>query len=104
MKFNLKPNPTFPAKVQIHVPGESKPQEITFTFKHMSRDALKQFQDSVKDKTDEEVIMMIACGWDVPDCEFNAENVAGLVCNFHSAPSAIIEAFMRELVGARVKN
>lgn len=104
MKFNLKPNPTFPAKVEIHVPGQEKPQVIVFTFRHMSRDELKKFQADVQDKSDEDAVMMIAQGWDVEDTEFSREAVAELVCNFHTSAASIMQAFMRELVGARVKN
>lgn len=105
MKFKLKPNPTFKAKVEIHIPGEASPGVIVFDFKHKNRDELSElFGEAGKDLTDEELIMRIAANWDVEDTPFSAEAITGFLQDHHSAGNAVVRTYLDELKGARRGN
>jgi len=101
-KFNLNPNPTFKAKVAIPVAG-GKSADIEFTFKHRSKDALKDFIDEMKEKEDLELLQDLVTGWDIDD-PFDAESLEKLVQNYPGSALAIYQAYMVEMSGARAKN
>jgi hypothetical protein len=102
--LKLKPDPTFTTRVEIPAPGGSV--SIKVEFKHMSKDAYLAFiknEGEIK-RSDEEAIMDIAVGWSGVDGEFNRENVAELCQQYHAAPRAIVEAFIRELTQFKLGN
>lgn len=102
-KLKLKPNPTFPLKVGVHVPGH-EPDEVVLTAKHRSKDDMAEFIKAVSDmKDDASVILAIATGWDL-DNEFSEENVRALVNDYVDAPRAVFERYLEELSGNRRKN
>ncbi len=101
-KFTLTAAPTFKAKVAIPIPG-AKAEEVEFTFKGRTRDAFKDFVESLKDRDDAEVIMDIASGWDLTDA-FDKKNVELLTQNYLGAARAIIEKYLAELTQARLGN
>ena len=101
-KFNLSANPTFKAKVAIPVPG-SKPADIEFTFKHRSKDALKEFMEDMKEKEDVDLLQDLVSGWDIDDA-FNAESLEKMIQNYPGSALAIYQAYMVEMSGARAKN
>lgn len=102
MAFKLQPNPTFKAKVEIPAAG-GEPESIEFTFKHRSRKVLQDYIAGLADKSDADLIMDVACGWELTD-EFNLENVTLLSENYIKAPAAIWVAYMGELSRAKEKN
>ncbi|MFE1720107.1 phage tail assembly chaperone, partial [Acinetobacter baumannii] len=53
-KFSLTLAPTFKCKVAIPVPGD-KSADIEFIFKGRSREAFKDFIESLKDRDDADV-------------------------------------------------
>lgn len=102
-KFNLSASPTFKAKVLVPIAG-AKPAEIEVTFKHRTRDAFKEFVESLADRNDDvDVILDIASGWDLDDA-FDKDSLEELTQNHIGSARAIIEAYMGELTSARVKN
>lgn len=101
-KFSLTLAPTFKCKVAIPVPGD-KSADIEFTFKGRSREAFKDFIESLKDREDADVVMDIASGWDLEDA-FTKENVEILTGNYLGAAKAVIEAYLSELTTGRAKN
>lgn len=101
-KFTLTASPTFKATVQVPVPG-AKPADIEFTFKGRTREAFKDFIDSIKDREDAEVIMDIASGWDLDDA-FEKDNIEKLTQNYLGAARAVIEKYLSELTQARLGN
>lgn len=101
-KFSLTASPTFKARVGIPVPGD-KAVDVEFTFKGRTREAFKDFIDSLKDRDDAEVIMDIASGWDLDDA-FEKENIEKLTQNYLGAARAIIEKYLSELTQARLGN
>ena len=102
-KLKLKPNPTFPLKVAVHVPGH-EPGDVVFTAKHRSKDELEEFIKAVAEMEDDtSVILAIATGWDL-DNEFTKENVKALVADYAAAPGATFERYLEELSGNRRKN
>jgi hypothetical protein len=101
-KFSLTASPTFKAKVAIPIPGD-KAVDIEFIFKGRTREAFKDFIDSIKDRDDSEVIMDIASGWDLDDA-FEKDNIEKLTQNYLGAARAVIEKYLSELTQARLGN
>lgn len=101
-KLKLQPNPTFKASVGIPVAG-GDPVSVEFTFRHRSRDDLQAFIDGSPKRSDVENIMDMATAWELSDA-FTAESVQLLVQNYISAPLAIFQSYLDELVKARTGN
>lgn len=101
-KFSLAPNPTFKAKVLIPVPGQSA-EAVEFTFKGRSREAFREFMESLKDREDADVVMDIASGWELDDA-FDKSNIEKLCENYLGAARAVIEKYLSELTQARLGN
>jgi len=101
-KLNLNAAPTFKKEVEIPVAG-GKPAFVEFTFKHRTRDDLKDFIEALSGREDVEVLIDIATGWDLDD-PFGKESLEKLVQNYTGAARAVIEVYLAEMAGARVKN
>lgn len=107
--FQLEPNPTFTAPVAIPLPG-GETATIDITFRHMGREALQRFLGRVKDVPDAEAAGEILVDWsgvagaNGEPLPITAENIAALVDNYHGAALAILQTYIRELTGQRVKN
>ncbi|WP_052736110.1 phage tail assembly chaperone [Aquincola tertiaricarbonis] len=104
--LKLIPNPTFKAKVQIPEPGGLEHQ-VTIEFKHHTRDEMDRLIESDAWKASGNEIanvMSIVVGWEGIDAPFNAESVALLVQHYQLAPAHIVEAFVRNQMGAKLGN
>ena len=107
--FTLEPNPTFTAPVAIPLPG-GEAATIDITFRHMGREALQRFLGRVKDMPDAEAAEEIIADWsgvagaDGEPLPSSAENIMALLDNYHGAALAILQTYIRELTGQRVKN
>ena len=101
-RFSLTAAPTFRSKVLIPVPGGDS-ASVEFVFKGRTREAFKDFIDSIKDREDVDVILDIATGWDLDDA-FEKENIEKLTQNYLGAARAIIEKYLSELTQARLGN
>lgn len=101
-KFTLEPNPTFDLKVPVPVPGAGF-AEITLTCRYRNRTKFEQFLDEIQNKTNSEIVMLVATGWNV-DAEFSEENVEKLVENYMGSASSIVGAYAEELTKVREKN
>lgn len=102
--LKLIANPTFLAKVEIPAPGGAV--SIKIEFKHMTKDAYAAFlkEDAKAQRSNEDTIMEIAVGWANVEGEFTRENVAELCQQYHAAPRAIVETFVRELTQYKLGN
>ena len=100
--ITIKAPETFRAKVTIPVPGGA---EVSFVgvFRHRSRTELHEWVQA-KGRTDEQTIMDCLAGWEGVDAEFNAASVALLLEQYHAAPRVIVEAYVDELMQARLGN
>lgn len=101
-RLTLNPNPTFKAKVEICIAGQA-PELVEFTFKHRTRDELDELIKRTEGMSIEDQVMEVACGWELAD-SFNAENVKLLAQNYITAPAAIRDKYITELIKAREKN
>lgn len=101
-KLTLATDPTFSATAQIPVPGAGT-APVKMTYKYRDREAFKEFIDVLKDAEDSEMILDIACGWDLDEA-FDRANVEKLVAKFIGAPAAILSTYISEQTGARAKN
>lgn len=101
-KLKLIANPTFEVAVPIPVHGgESVP--VKFTFKHRTKTALKEWQESLRGKQDADVILEMVEAWEFDD-ELNRDNVEQLLDNYAGATMAILTTYLQEISQARVKN
>lgn len=100
--FKLQPNPTFKAKVEIRLPGQKKPSEIEFEFRHFSMSKWEAIASdkAVKDALIDDVVV----GWSGVDEAYSPEALATLFDEFPGAVSAVFEKFVSELFGAKQKN
>lgn len=101
-KLSLAVSPTFKATVSIPVAG-GKPADVEFTFKHRTREQFKELMDSLEGRDDVDVVMDIASGWDLDD-PFERDSVERLIEGYMGSARAIINGYVLELTGARVKN
>ena len=101
-KFSLVPSPTFKALVAIQVPG-GKPVEVEFVFKHRDRENFKEFIDSLEGRSDVEILLDIASGWELEDA-FDEKSLEKLTANYMGAGRAVLDRYITELTAARAKN
>lgn len=101
-KITLTPSPTFKAKAPIHVPGGRK-AEIEFKFKYRDTDEFKEFMESLEGQKDIEIIMDIACGWDLDEA-FDEKNVELMIKKYIGSARSVLSTYVDELTGARAKN
>lgn len=101
-KFSLTANPTFKATVAIPVPGD-KSADVQFTFKGRTRDELSTFVSGLSDKSNIDVLVDLATGWDLDDT-FNREALELLDQNYLGAAAAIIDTYFSEINKARLGN
>ena len=102
--FKLQPNPTFKARVPITIAGQDKPAMVEMEFRHFSREAVKEFFESLPGKDDADALAQIIVGWSGVDAAYSAEALATLINNFPSASGSIFKVFSSELFEARTKN
>lgn len=101
-KLKLKADPTFNRKVGLTTHAGAV-VEVEFTFKHRTRDAAKKLEEEIKGKDDAEVIMLVACGWELED-EFNADNLRILADNYMASAIEVFREYVQALNGARLGN
>lgn len=101
-KFTLSIAPTFKHDVSIPIPG-GRPATVSFTFKHKTRDELREFIAGLEGREDLDVVVEVTSGWGIDEA-FEEDNVAILLQNYPGAALAIINAYMTEVSGARKGN
>jgi hypothetical protein len=101
-KFKLNPNPTFKRKVGL-TDHDGSVVELELEFRHRSRAAVQTLPSEIKDKTDAEILLLLAAGWELSD-EFNLANATVLCDNYLSAAEEILTGYLAALQGARLGN
>lgn len=99
-KLTLNAAPTFSAPVGIPVAG-SEPAQVIFTFRHRTRDALRDWLAQERD--DVTAILEMASGWDLAE-PLDKENAELLVQNYLGAAKAVFDKYITELTQARLGN
>ena len=103
IKISLTKNPTFDAIVEIPVPGKGI-AKLGFTFKYRTRDEFNEWRENeLKGLKNVEAIKSVATAWKADD-EFNDENLAAFDQLYMQGASAILETYIFEQSGARIKN
>lgn len=102
VKITLEREPTFSSVVSIPVPGGNV-GEVVFTFVGRDRDEFKVFVDNLPGKSDLDVIMEIAQGWDLVD-PFGVESVRRLTTKYIGAGKAVIDTYFDQITQARSGN
>ena len=101
-KLTLTPAPTFTANVPIPVPGKG-PVNVQFTFKARGRAEFQSFLAALEGKSNVEVVMMCATGWELEDA-FDAESIGKLDEAYLGAARAILDTYMAQIAQARLGN
>lgn len=101
-KLVLQPAPTFSKVVKVPVPG-GETADVTFTFRHRTRDELKAWGDGAEGRSDVQAVLDMATGWDLAE-PFDAENVGVLVQNYPASALAVLRTYYDELSAARLGN
>lgn len=102
--FKIQPNPTFWAKVAISIPGQDKPAQIEVEFRHLGREALKAYFDSLEGKTDSDALLEIVVNWRGVDTAFSRDAFGSLLDGYPTAAMSLFEAYRREVIEAKGKN
>ncbi len=117
--MRIDPNPTFPAKVGLTVPGQAAPAELALVFRHKGKEALQawmrggqpgQGEAAAPPRSDADFLGEVVAGWsgvqdaagaDVP---YTPEAFARLLEAYPAAAGEIYRAYLRELTESRLKN
>lgn len=102
--FRLQPKPTFWAKVPVPVAGTPKPVLVDIEFKHLGRDALRDYIASLDGREDQESLAEIVMGWKDVDEEFSEESLQKLLNNYPGAALSMVKTFVAEALEAKDKN
>lgn len=101
--FKLDPNPTFPATVQITVPGgESQP--LAVVFRHKTKSRLTKWLQDEKQPDLEMAIEIVESVPDRPDGQTLEDFFRQLFENYPAAALDMYLTYRRELTVSRVKN
>lgn len=103
VKLSLLASPTFKAVVNIPVAGKKAGEPVEFTFKARNKSAFKDFIEGMGKREDLDVILDIACGWELED-PFDKEHVEIMLEGYIGSALAIIQTYIAELTGARLGN
>lgn len=101
--FKLNPEPTFKAAVAVPVAG-GDPMELEVEFRHKTRDEAKAWFSGFAGRSESDCLMDVMVGWHNCEATFSKEALETLLQNYAQAGSAILAAYTRELVGARLGN
>lgn len=110
--FKLVPDPTFPVRVRITVPGQADLSDLVLTCKYKPRDALRAWIESAKNSiaSDAQFIGEVVDGWgenvqgpDGQPLPFTQDALAALLNNYPAAGSEIVDAYVKELSESRAK-
>ena len=100
-KLSLAPLPDFKLPVKFKLANDQD-VEVIFTVKHKKTSELQELL-SKEDLSTKDLIMAIACDWDLEE-EYNEDNVNELSDLFPASTVALTTAYMQALAGQRVKN
>lgn len=107
--FQVNPQPTFRATVDIPVAG-GDPMPLELEFSHRTVDELKALFETFEGRKDIDCIMDFVSGWhnvsneQGEKTEFSREAMDALLQNYGRASLAIRNAYVFELTGARLGN
>lgn len=102
-KLTFTVKPTFPASVSIPVAG-GRPVDVEFTFKGRTKSQYREFWEGIsKYEDDTALVLDIASGWELEE-PFERASLDQLFESHIGAAKAILEAYAKEMTGARLGN
>lgn len=104
--FKRDPNPTFPATVQITVPGGTS-QPLAVVFKHKTTEELAAFLAPGPGKSNAAMLADMIASVDIAakqDGESDADFLAYICGKYPAAASDMLRTYLRELTESKVKN
>ena len=104
MTFQITPNPTFTADVELSQPGRAKPVVVKVTYRHKDKEGVRDYFSSLKDREDIDALDEIIDGWDGFSEKYSREALGSLLSNYITAAGELFEAYRREVLESRAKN
>ena len=109
--FKLIPDPTFPVRVRLTVPGQEATSDLVLTCRHKPRGAVQAWIDSAKELNDDAKFLgQVVADWgenvqgeDGKPLPYTPEAFAALLDNYASAGMEIFDAYLQELRQSRSK-
>jgi len=109
--FKLKPSPTFKLNASLTVPGE-EPAILPLEVNYLNPEALGKWEEKYGGKPELDGLFEIIVGWDAGavkdpdgrDVAYSKDALARLLKEYHRAGHQIMMAYMREVLGVRIKN
>jgi len=108
--FRFNPNPTFTALVPISVPGVPEPMDVSITFRHKNKVALKAWIASASGKEDAALLHEVVVDWSGPKSDegepvaYSLTNLGEFLNNYGTAHGEIFRAYLKELTESKRKN
>jgi hypothetical protein len=106
--FNLNPSPTFKAPVPLSVPGQDKPLEVVFVFRHKTRTAMEKWLTRFVSGPSADVLGEVIEGWELKrDGEavaYSHTALAELCESYTPSMGEISDAYILEITRAKRKN
>jgi hypothetical protein len=103
MGLKIAADPTFDRKVGIPLKDGTRTLDVTFTFRHRTKDELDAFLKDKASMSNVDAVLAMVVGWEFDD-EFNRENVERLLQMHIGAVQAIPTAYVAGLYGVRLGN
>lgn len=96
--LTLNPNPKFPFKVKMHVPGKGEVL-VEFEGLHFEKPEFTSLLSNAQD--DDDFVRKIVAGWNRKhlDAEFSPENLEEVLRKYPGCSTRIATAYIAELTG-----
>ena len=108
--FQVNPNPTFSAAVELSVPGVVQPLEVQFTFKHKGKKELTGWIADAPQKDDASVLSEVIVGWSGmkdsagADVAYSFTALSDLLDAYPASHGEIFRTYLNELTASKRKN
>jgi len=94
--LQVTPNPKFDATVEVPVPGQTKPEKLTITFKYMNTTEREAFMKKLNESSKVDALLDIIEDWKGVDASFSREVLENLLTNYAGLDMRLIKVFFDE--------
>lgn len=102
--FQVEPDPTFGAPVELSRPGLSKPIEVNVTFRYKDRDALTAWMAKRGTVDDVELLDEVIEKWSGFDQPYSVTVLSTVLAKYTPARHEFFRSYLHELTDSKRKN